>query len=56
MVCTVDTEKKDMADTANVLRHNRYVNEKLEESDKRMSEPNAVWFEHGEFWENVAAL
>ena len=56
MVCTVDTEKKDMVGTVNALRHNRYINEKLEESDKRMSESNAVLLEHGEFWGNVAAL
>jgi len=52
----VDLVERDLIDVASALRHSRYIDEKLAESEQRMKDPDAKRFEHDEFWDKVREL
>ena len=35
---------------------NLYIERKLEEAEKRASDPDATWIPHDEFWDKVRTL
>ena len=42
--------------TVNQIRHSRYIDAKLDEAEKMADDPNAVWIDEKDFWDEDKAL